>query len=601
MSEAAADAPRYQSLYRRHRPTRFSEIVGQDHVTTALRNALTHDTVAHAYLFSGPRGTGKTTTARLLAKALNCLDLGTDGEPCLECGNCLAVAAGEFYDLIELDAASNRGVDAMRDLIQNVSLGLGATARRKVYVIDEVHMLTGEASNTLLKTLEEPPEHVVFVLATTEPGKVLPTIRSRTQHFEFTLLSLEQLRGHLSDVLAREGIAADTDAIELVARRAAGSARDALSLLDQAIALGGGALDPGLVAASLGGTGRDARLRILESAAGNDAAGALVALTEALAGGADPRRLADELLATLRDAFVLTASRGRTVPDDSTAEELERLRALGESMGLPAMTRGIDALGQAIVDIRGPAVPDPRLVVEVAVVRLARREAGSVVEGLADRVARLESQIEAMWAGGGPAESPVPTAAVEAAPAPGPKAALGAHLGGRPAPPARTARRREPPSAESLDAAAAESPAAHPAAADLSLDDVIQAWPAVLDALPVPVRSIVDIAQPIEVVDGVVVFGAPKVYLRRVNEKLRAHAEAIRGAFQARLGGAPKLKVVEHQGFFDDVPAGTSSDDIVLDDPIDVDPSASPVTPVDSATRLVEAFDATVVDEPPGS
>ncbi len=235
----------YQSLYRKHRPQTFGGLVGQEHVTAALRNAVREGRVGHAYLFSGPRGTGKTTTARILAKALNCLNLGADGEPCGVCENCVAIVEGRFLDLFELDAASNNSVDNIRDLTDSVHLGLGATSKRKVYLVDEVHMLSAAASNALLKTLEEPPEHVVFVLATTNPEKVLPTIRSRTQHLEFTLFSAHELEQLLADVLGQEGVDADPDALAVIARAAAGSARDALSLLDQALAHGTGRLDAG--------------------------------------------------------------------------------------------------------------------------------------------------------------------------------------------------------------------------------------------------------------------------------------------------------------------------------------------------------------------
>ncbi|MHB1785641.1 MAG: DNA polymerase III subunit gamma/tau, partial [Acidimicrobiales bacterium] len=231
-----AESP-FQSLYRRFRPQRFEEVRGQDHVTVTLRNAVRSATVAHAYLFSGPRGTGKTSTARILAKALNC-EAPEDGEPCGRCDSCRLVTKGSSFDVHELDAASNNGVEAMRDLVSRVALG--TPGRWKVYIVDEVHMLSTAASNALLKTLEEPPAHVVFVLATTDPQKVLPTITSRTQHFEFRLLSGEVLSGLVADVSAAAGLDVPVAAQDLAVRRGHGSARDALSVLDQVAAAGVG-------------------------------------------------------------------------------------------------------------------------------------------------------------------------------------------------------------------------------------------------------------------------------------------------------------------------------------------------------------------------
>src|SRR5438067_6350718 len=216
----------WKSLYRRYRPQRFGEVRGQDHVTRTLRNEVRDGRVTHAYLFSGPRGTGKTSTARILAKALNCA-APVDGEPDGTCASCVAIAEGSSLDVHELDAASNNGVDAIRDLVARAALG--TPGRWKVYIVDEVHMLSTPASNALLKTLEEPPGHVVFVLATTDPQKVLPTIRSRTQHFEFRLLRGEVLADLVRDVNARAGLGVSTEAIDLVVRRGKGSARDALS------------------------------------------------------------------------------------------------------------------------------------------------------------------------------------------------------------------------------------------------------------------------------------------------------------------------------------------------------------------------------------
>ena len=258
-----ADAP-FVSLYRRFRPGRFDELRGQDHVVRALRSAVRDDRVSHAYLFSGPRGTGKTSSARILAKALNC-ETPVDGEPCGVCTSCREIAQGSSLNVHELDAASNNGVDAMRDLVAHA--GLGTPGRWKVYIVDEVHMLSTAAANALLKTLEEPPSHVVFVLATTDPQKVPPTIRSRTQHLEFRLLGAETLHDLLESVNEEARLHLDEEALEAAVRRGRGSARDALSALDQVVASGStDAARPELAA-------------VLEALAGGDVSSVLVALS----------------------------------------------------------------------------------------------------------------------------------------------------------------------------------------------------------------------------------------------------------------------------------------------------------------------------------
>ncbi len=590
-------------------------MVGQSHVTHALRNAVKEDRTGHAYLFSGPRGTGKTTTARILARALNCLELGGDGEPCGKCENCQAVAAGSFFDLVELDAASNNGVDAMRDLIQSVHLGVGATARRKIYIVDEVHMLSAAASNTLLKTLEEPPAHVTFVLATTDPQKVLPTIRSRTQHFEFTLLSHDQLVGHLRDILARESVDAPDETLDVIARRAGGSARDALSLLDQALAVGGGSLDDDEVLAALGGVPFEQRVAILEAVAAEDVAGALAGVHELLVAGHDPRRVTDDLLRTLRDAFLCSNAAGR-VPYDGPATEADTLTDLAQRIGNAALVRGIEVLGQAIVDIRGQAITDPRLVLEVAVVRLARREARTREETLLDRVERLEKRLE----GGGLPTGAAPAAAAAPAVTMPPAPAVDA--------PARTPPTRAPGDGPMLAPrvakpkpapAAAPQPPAGPApepgpapaaGTALELDDVILAWPAALEALKAPVRATVVQAQPIGIEDGVIVFGAPRQRFEAINARFRGEASAIKEALEAQLGTQPKILVRPHDFETSDAlrpTRETAVPEVTHDEPpaddhdehIDLDELADAPTapPPDPAARLMADLGAEVVEE----
>ncbi len=366
---AHEEAP-YLALYRRYRPGSFAEVAGQDHVSMALRNAVREGRVGHAYLFSGPRGTGKTSTARILAKALNCLD-PAGGEPCGECSSCLAVADGRSLDVHELDAASNNGVDAMRDLVSRAALG--TPGRWKVYIVDEVHMLSTAASNALLKTLEEPPAHVVFVLATTDPQKVLPTIRSRTQHFEFRLLPAALLRDLLVRVRADAGVDVADGDLEAAIRRARGSARDALSALDQVAA--GGILEDDLAQIAA----------IVDALSERDVQAALGGLAKSLDAGKDPQRVAVELVDELRQCFLVTLAPELASLD---GEDRERALELARRAGLASLVRAIEGIGRALVEMRD--APDPRVNLEVALVRIVHPEADNSLGAVLERLERLE-------------------------------------------------------------------------------------------------------------------------------------------------------------------------------------------------------------------
>ena len=365
----------------------------------ALRNAVANSTEGHAYLFSGPRGTGKTSTARILAKALNCENLH-DGEPCCECHACLEIEAGRSFDLMELDAASNNGVEAIRDLIERSVVG--SPGRTKVYILDEVHMLSTAASNALLKTLEEPPEQVCFVLATTDPHKVLPTIRSRTQHFEFSLLTATELEDYVRWVVADAGLTVDDDAVSWVVRQGRGSARDTLSALDQVVAAGGVIVRAEPVE------------QLYQAVSDKDPGAAIAAVADALAQGHDPRVLGDAFLTSLRDCFLV--SLGVEVPHLVDADQ-GYLADWAQRLGTATITRTMESVGAALVEMRQAA--DPRIPLEVALVRLTQG-ADQSVEALAARVTALEA---ALAEGGAPVAVPgggatAPAPATAAAPAP---------------------------------------------------------------------------------------------------------------------------------------------------------------------------------------
>ncbi len=399
----------YQSLYRRYRPRRFSDVRGQEHVVRALRNAVREDRVGHAYLFSGPRGTGKTSTARILAKALNCENL-VDGEPDGTCASCVAIDAGTSYDVQELDAASNNGVADVRELISRVALG--SPGRTKVYILDEVHMLSSAASAALLKTLEEPPDHVVFVLATTDPQKVLPTIRSRTQHFDFHLLSVEELNEHVAWVIHDAGLGLPPEAIDYVVRAGAGSARDTLSALDQ-VAAAGGVLESAQPIDDL-----------LDAVAAADTGAALAAVSAAVSSGRDPRILGETLLARLRDVFLL---RMGAATDHLAPGDVERVRAWADRLGDRATTRALELVGDALLEMR--QAPDARIPLEVALVKITKVGSDASVDALAERVARLEAALT----GGTPVGAGSAQGPPAAAPIAGPPDSGGARPGSDPA------------------------------------------------------------------------------------------------------------------------------------------------------------------------
>ncbi|MHB8296313.1 MAG: DNA polymerase III subunit gamma/tau [Acidimicrobiales bacterium] len=379
----------YRSLYRRYRPQRFAELKGQDHVALALRNAVRDGAVGHAYLLSGPRGTGKTSTARILAKALNCSDRQA-GEPCGRCGPCTEIAKGTSPDVHELDAASNNGVEAMRDLVSRAALA--TPGQWKVYIIDEVHMLSVAASNALLKTLEEPPSHVIFALATTDPHKVLPTIRSRTQHFEFRLLGPGALAELVAEVSSDAGLGLSEEVLASAVRRGAGSARDALSALDQLAVLGEPDDDVPVIE------------ELVEALCERDLARCLAAVGEGARRGFDADRVAGGVIERLREAFLSrSAPKLVSVPGAEASLLAEQARRMGAGF----LVRSMEVVGQARLQMREAL--DGRIWLELALARLAAPDLDPSPAAVLDRLERLERLVdEVVRAAPSSAPAPLP-------------------------------------------------------------------------------------------------------------------------------------------------------------------------------------------------
>ncbi|NCV75511.1 DNA polymerase III subunit gamma/tau [bacterium] len=467
-----------QSLYRRYRPRRFDELKGQEHVVRALQNAVINHREGQAYLFSGPRGTGKTSTARILAKVLNCEE-PENGEPCGICNSCGAIDSGNSYDVLELDAASNNGVENMRDLIERSSLG--NPGRHRVFILDEVHMLSKPAEAALLKTLEEPPPHVVFVLATTDPQKVSETIRSRTQHLQFHLLPMHDLDEHVRWVIKDANLKVSEAAIAQVLTQGGGSARDTLSALEL-VAAGGGEADEQL-----------SPDEFVEAIIDRDPGRALGATAAAIQRGADPRMLAEEIVRQLRECFLsLMAPDLVQLPEQRKTQIADQARRMGAS----TVVRAIEVLGEILIEMRH--APDARLLIEVALVKLTSVNNANDNSSLIARIERLEAGITR------DASAPI------VRPAPINAATGKVQLGGK-----------------------ATVAVAAPSAGPLSDEQLVSQWTDVVSGFKALARAVFSAVNAVSCVDGVLTVSAPNDAHQR---KAQEHVAAVETQLSAITG-----------------------------------------------------------------
>jgi DNA polymerase-3 subunit gamma/tau len=542
----------YLVLARKYRPQRFSELVGQEHVSRTLSNAIAQNRVHHAFLFTGARGVGKTSAARILAKALSC-EKGPTAEPCGVCDICQEIAAGRSVDVIEIDAASNTKVEETKSVLEGVRY-LPARARRKVYIIDEVHMLSAHSWNALLKTLEEPPPHVVFVFATTEVHKIPGTILSRCQRFDFKLISTVRLTTHLEEILKTEKIAAAPEAIRLIARQAAGSVRDALSLLDQAIAyVGEESLSAEVAADVLGIADRRLLVELAAAVLDRDAGAALRLVARAADRGVDLGELGRSFLAFLRDLEVVARVKEQSGVGygdliDATPEEIEEAKALASRVPAGLVPVLFERWARAVDE--ASRMQTPRLLFEMAAVELCAAEP---LLPLGDLLQRLD-ELEVRLRGGGP--RPGPGSPGDATP-PQPKPAAGPKSWGTPA--AAPARPPSPPKSAAMETVEPPpAPAAKPASAPSAVEPPKPAtapppvpavsapasrgpgelWSGVLagfEAKRPRIAALLSHAQVVALTGGLMTLALPDKFTAEQAERHRADIEAA----VAEAAGAP--------------------------------------------------------------
>ncbi|MCC8160669.1 MAG: DNA polymerase III subunit gamma/tau [Oscillospiraceae bacterium] len=379
----------HQAIYRKWRPLVFDDIVGQGHITQTLKNQIANNKIGHAYLFCGTRGTGKTTCAKVLSRAVNCLD-PQDSNPCNECDVCKGILDGSILDVKEIDAASNNGVDNIREIRDDVRY-VSTNAKYTVYIIDEVHMLSAGAFNALLKTLEEPPEHVIFILATTEAHKVPQTILSRCQRFDFKRIRPSDIILRMKEIAHGDKLNISDDAYELLGRLADGSMRDALSILERVVSACGNSITAESITSTLGISTAESVFRITEAIADGDVGKIISVIDSVMSDGKDLRVFIDSLISNLRDMLLCKISDNSPAPLDYSAEDMVKLKALSNKMSFEKISHAASVLSDAQADTKW--VKSPRIIYELALIKLAKPEFDDSPAAVLDRIASLESQV----------------------------------------------------------------------------------------------------------------------------------------------------------------------------------------------------------------
>ena len=536
----------YQALYRKYRPADFASLVGQDHIQKILRHAVAQERMVHAYLFCGPRGTGKTSTAKILAKAVNCLD-NRDGEPCGVCAACVRIGQGLSLDILEIDAASNRGIDEVRDLRERVKYA-PAQERYKVYIIDEVHMLTNEAFNALLKTLEEPPGHVIFILATTEPHKVPLTVLSRCQRLDFRRISDADIEGKLRDVAEKEGIAISDEALALIAKQAQGGLRDAIGLLDQAGGSGAGKVDLRLVQDLIGAVDTETVTQMAAWLCQNDIVALLTGVRDMLSAGRDLRQFLQELLIYLRELLLYLLGSGQ----GEKPAGWDRLTETGA--GVPSAARLL-----AMWEVLAPADREmkqslnPRIFLELALMRAAAGLPAANTASCGSTPAADTASLPAAGPGIPGSAGPTPAASQQTREVP-PQAAQPAAV----PPPASKAVQRTatPPLAPQ-----ATQPAT-PANGAVNLDAVLAVWPKVLQQMKttaVTTHAFLREGKPVRLAGNRLVLAYPDRLALHMEQICQndLHKNRLRDALEKSLG--VRLDVSGELGDIAQTPAASSA------------------------------------------